>query len=270
MSDRAFMTVIRIRNRIRRLLSDMLYKRPFALRNSEPLISFTFDDFPRSALFIAGTVLERYGAVGTYYASLGLMGKLAPTGEMFHREDLQSLLQRGHEMGCHTFSHCHSYETSAREFERSIIENQRALQALAPGAKFNTLSYPISCPRPSSKRRSARHFAGCRAGGQTYNSGTVDLNNLRAFFLEQSLQNPSAIRGMIDANCRAAGWLIFATHDVCDNSTRFGCPPAFFEDIVRYSINSGARVLPMSKALQSSGVKCGNRSDCVKDNAPVH
>ena len=54
-----------------------------------PVISFTFDDFPRSALLNAGAILRERGLAGTYYASFGLMGTKAPTGEMFEREDLR-------------------------------------------------------------------------------------------------------------------------------------------------------------------------------------
>jgi peptidoglycan/xylan/chitin deacetylase (PgdA/CDA1 family) len=48
------------------------------MRNREPMISFTFDDFPRSALHVAGRILEDHGIAGTYYVSLGLMGTLTP------------------------------------------------------------------------------------------------------------------------------------------------------------------------------------------------
>src|SRR5262249_45208109 len=58
-----------------------------------------------------------------------------------------------------------------------------------------------------------------------------------------------AIKQTVDGNVRAKGWLIFATHDVCDQPTRFGCSPSLFEEVVRYSINSGATVLPVSRAL---------------------
>ncbi len=60
----------------------------------------------------------------------------------------------------------------------------------------------------------------------------------------------TAIKQTIDANTRAKGWLIFATHDVCDDPIRYGCRPSFFEEVVRYSVNSGATVLPVSKALK--------------------
>jgi hypothetical protein len=224
------------------------------MRSSRPLIAFTFDDFPRSALLTAGRILEDHRVFGTYYTSLGLMAQTAPTGEMFTCDDLSAVLQRGHELGCHTFGHCHAYDTPAGVFEDSILENRRVLRTLAPEAEFKTLSYPISCPRPGTKRRCARHFLGCRAGGQTFNTGIVDLDHLKAFFIEQSRDHPEAIKAMIDANGRAGGWLIFATHDVCENPTRYGCPPALFTEIVRYSVRSGARVLPVSAALAAIGV----------------
>ena len=91
-----------------------------------PVISFTFDDFPRSALLNGGRILHDRGLAGTYYASLGLMGRTAPTGEIFKREDLEELIRQGHELGCHTFDHCDSWETAPAEFEASILRNRDA------------------------------------------------------------------------------------------------------------------------------------------------
>ena len=88
-----------------------------------------------------------------------------------------------------------------------------------------------------------------------FNVGTVDLNNLRAFFLEQSRDRPSLVKELIDRNCRSSGWLIFATHDICEEPGRFGCTPQFFEDIVCYASLSGARILPVDKAWEEI---CGN------------
>jgi hypothetical protein len=136
-------------------------------------------------------------------------------------------------------------------FEDAIIENQQALKNLIPGASFKTLSYPISVPRARTKRRASKYFACCRCGGQTFNIGKTDLNYLSAYFLEQSRDNPEAIKRLIDQNCRAGGWLIFATHDICKDPTRWGCTPDLFEAIVRYSVNSGARILPVFQAYEA-------------------
>jgi glycosyltransferase involved in cell wall biosynthesis len=233
-----------------RITARSFARRPFAIVPQAPIISFTFDDFPRSALLTAGSILRSYGLAGTYYASFGLMGRQAPTGSIFLPEDLKSLVEQGHELGCHTFSHCHAWDTPPDVFEDEIIRNRRALSELVPEASFETFSYPISVPRAQTKRRTAKYFACCRCGGQTFNIGSVDLNYLSAFFLEQSRDNPEIVRNLIDQNRRAQGWLIFATHDVSNNPTHWGCSPDFFEEIVRYAVNSGARILPVFQAYE--------------------
>src|SRR3954470_5907201 len=104
----------RIHGRYQRTVSRLLFKRPFAIDNKVPYISFTFDDFPESALSTGGAILEKYGSRGTYYASLGLTGQDSPVGRIFSPEQLPDLLTRGHELGCHTFAHCHSWETTPK------------------------------------------------------------------------------------------------------------------------------------------------------------
>ena len=244
----------------RRLAFTALFRRPVVMRNAVPLISFTFDDFPRSAYEVGGAILASQGFRGTYYAALGLMGKQAPVGEIFSRDELVNVFADGHELGCHTFAHCHSWNTAPRVFERSIIDNERRLRELLPAASFKTFAYPIAGPRPFTKRLAARHFPCCRFGGQTYNSGVVDRYLLSAYFLEQGRHDPDSVKRMIDRNSDACGWLIFATHDVCDNPTRFGCTPAFFEEIVRHASRSGAAVLPAGDAWERV---CGDTSQGI-------
>src|SRR5580692_2797537 len=227
----------------RRRAASLLFRRPLLVRPERPLISFSFDDFPQSALLIGGAILNRFGLVGTYYASLGLLGRETPTGRMFDAGDLTMLLERGHELGCHTFSHCDSWDTGTVAFEKSIIENRAALNRLIPGTEFKSFSYPISLPRPQTKRNIADHFLCCRAGGQALNEGKADLNQLAAFFLEKSRDDIQAIKALIDHNREVRGWLIFATHDISDDPTPYGCTPGFFEEVVQYAVSSGARIL---------------------------
>jgi peptidoglycan/xylan/chitin deacetylase (PgdA/CDA1 family) len=240
----------KLHNFYQRKSASLVFKRPFAINGKAPLISFTFDDFPRSALFTGGAILNRHGLAGTYYVSLGLAGTETPTGTMFVHDDLRSAIEQGHELGCHTFAHCHSWKTDPASFEQAVVDNQRALTELLPEAKFTTFSYPISPPRPRSKARIAPHFLCCRGSGQRFNSGIADLNQLSAFFLEQSRDSLPAVKDMIDRNARARGWLIFATHDVDDKPTRYGCTPEFFAAVVEYAIISGATILPVTSAVR--------------------
>ena len=254
---------LKVQGHLTRNAARLFFRRQAVVRNEVPIISFTFDDFPRSAFLEAGSILMRYGAAGTYYVSLSLMGKQSHLGPMYEAEDLKELAHLGHELGCHTFAHCHSWNTPSDVYERAILENQKVLSELLPGASFQTFSYPHSAPRLAVKKVAGRHFLCCRlgglkpgryffrhsAGGQTFNSGITDLNYLCAFFLEKSRDNPEVVRSLIDQNARARGWLIFATHDVCADPSPFGCTPDFFEQVVQWSLRSGARILPVMKAL---------------------
>ena len=237
--------------RYQRATAQYFFQRPFAVNSHIPIISFTFDDFPRSALLTGGAILRSFGLAGTYYVSLGMLGKHTPTGTLCLPEDLQTLVEQGHELGCHTFSHCHAWDTTPRAFENAIIENQQALRELIPGVSFKTLSYPIGVPRARTKRIVSKYFVCCRSGGQTFNVGKADLSYLSAYFLEQSRDNPGAIKQLIDQNCRAGGWLIFVTHDISKEPTPWGCTPDLFKDIVQHSVNSGARILPVFQAYEA-------------------
>ena len=213
-------------------------KRP--IQPSAPLVSFTFDDFPRSALLQGGAILREHSLAGTYYASFGLMSRVTPTGEIFSQDDLPELLHQRHELACHTFDHCDSWDTAPAEFEASILRNQRFVTHKLPGVRLASLSYPISYPRPQTKHRVAKYYACARGGGQTYNAGATDLNYLKAFFLEQSRDDFDAVKRTVDNNSHAKGWLILATHDICESPTRFGCTPRFFKQVVGCVVQSGA------------------------------
>jgi peptidoglycan/xylan/chitin deacetylase (PgdA/CDA1 family) len=243
---------------IQRNAASLLFQRPLEVRTDQPLISFTFDDFPRTALVAGGTILKHFGVSGTYYTSLGLAGRDSPSGPIFVPDDLGRALEQGHELGCHTFSHCHSWQTKKKVFEDSITQNGDALRHLIPGAEFKSFSYPISEPRPLTKRAIAKYFLSCRAGGQTLNAGKTDLNQLSAFFLEKTKGNLQPVKELIDQNKAARGWIIFATHDVAPDPSPFGCTPEFFEAVVQYAVESGARILPVVNALES--IRASGRS----------
>ncbi len=204
-------------------------------------------------MLAGGAILKRFGLAGTYFASFGLVGKETPSGQIFFPDDLTTLLEQGHELGCHTFAHCDSWATATKTFENSIIQNHAALDRLFPHCEFKTFSYPISLPRPKTKARIADYFLCCRGGGQAFNAGKTDLNQLSAYFLEKSRDNFQAVKDVIDHNRQACGWLILVTHDISNNPTPFGCTPEFFERVVEYAIGSGAQIVPVVEALEVLG-----------------
>jgi peptidoglycan/xylan/chitin deacetylase (PgdA/CDA1 family) len=240
--------LIRARNKLLRTTGYLAYKRPLEFEIAEPVVSFTFDDFPRSALHVGGAILRRSGAAGTYFTCASLMGTVDATGEMFVEDDLRALVEQGHELGCHTCGHQDAMLTMPRAFERSIVANREELARMCPGLNVRSFSYPKAEPNLGTKRAAAHHALCCRGGGQTFNRNRADLNCLKSFFIEQSREEPQRILQLIDENATAPGWLIFSTHDVADRPSAYGCTPELFEKIVRHAAASGARLLTIGAA----------------------
>ncbi|HXD16108.1 MAG TPA: polysaccharide deacetylase family protein [Vicinamibacterales bacterium] len=245
----------RTANKVRRLLVHHAGRRSFPLRADVPYVSFTFDDFPRSAWVEGGRILSAAQLHGTFFISMNLAGADSPSGPVVSHDDLRTLLGEGHELGCHTFDHLDGCASTVEAFERSIGANRRALEALVPGGRFRTFAYPLDGPVLDIKRAVGRHFACCRGGGQTHNAGDIDLNLLKGYFLDWRNQNDlAAVREIIDRNAAARGWLILATHDVAPAPSRYGCSPGFFADVVDAVVRSGARVVPMTRACDELGI----------------
>jgi peptidoglycan/xylan/chitin deacetylase (PgdA/CDA1 family) len=245
----------RVANKWRRLTIEHFARRRFRLNSGVSYISFTFDDFPRSALLEGGRILSKHGVRGTYFVSLNLLGSMSPSGRIASSDELHTLVGAGHELGCHTFEHLDGTRASAEDFERSIAANRSALAGHGIDAAFSVFAYPLDGPVVGIKRAVGRHFAGCRGGGQTCNRDVIDLNLLKAYFLDRRAGGTlDSVRKLIDLNAAAGGWLIFATHDVVPTPSLYGVQPAYLDAVVRFAIESGARVLPMARVCGELGV----------------
>lgn len=243
---------IRAQNYLRNKLALFFARRLCKWDETAPFISFTFDDFPQSAYEGGGAILRKYKIRGTYYTSMGLMERNSPVGMIFSPEQLTEILDEGHELGCHTYDHVDAWDGKADAFERSIVMNREAVLKILGHTDFKTMSYPKRHPHPRNKRVAGKYFGCCRGGGQTFNSGEIDLNLVKSCFIDKiNNETEETLRLKIDQNRKKRGWLIFSTHDVRDNPSRFGCTTEFFEDVVKYAVDSGAVILPVCEVYSS-------------------
>ncbi len=242
----------RVLGKYRRTLAYGLCRRMVPIDPTQPVISFSFDDAPRSSFRVGGDILSSYGARASFFVALGLLGSETEVGPIATADDLTRALKEGHELGCHTFDHRDSWQTGTQEFIGSVRKNREALDRILPGSRFETFAYPIAEPRPSIKFRLEPYFTCCRGGGQEPNVGRADLNLLRSYFLDRRTKvDLDTVKRVVDFNAAARGWLIFATHDVTERPSPFGCTPGFFREVVEYAVRSGARLLPVGKAYQA-------------------
>ena len=224
--------VARVSRKAGRLAAKTFGRRPIAVHSQRSLVSFTFDDFPVNAWQIGGKVLAKYGAFGTYFMSLGQAGLDSPTGPVCRLEMLPELVEQGHELGCHTYSHKDVTRLSSTELTRSIEANRDLLGSTIPAYRFQSFSYPFGNYNLSAKRIVGREFTAARTIETGINFGNVDLLLLRGCSLVSGRFSIEDQFRLIDHNARLGGWLIFYTHDVQESPTSFGCTPNYFEQVV--------------------------------------
>ena len=218
------------------------------------MVSFTFDDFPRSALKLGGAILRDNGVTGTYYASMGLMNQITSVGPQFTAEDLRQLLEDGHELGSHTFSHVSGRQVAPETFEGEAKKGKEALAEACGTACIDHFSYPFGHATMRIKQRIGTHFRSCRGIVPGINISPVDLNLLRANSLYAV--DLKAIGRLLDQNEKHRGWLIFYTHDVSSCASDFGCTPQAFESVVRMTVKrNGTRIVRMRDGV-AGGTEC--------------
>jgi hypothetical protein len=187
-------------------------------------VSFTFDDFPRSAWLYGGPILEKYDLRGTYYAAMGFAGGGNHLGPMFEIDDLRAAHARGHEIACHTYSHRDCMRAPPAEIVDELERNGVALAQILNAPLVN-FAYPFGGVSQTAKRAAHNRFASCRGTGRGINHGTVDLADLLSNSVYSCDFDHDRLCQLVDDAQAVGGWVIFFTHDVAENPSDFGCTP---------------------------------------------
>jgi peptidoglycan/xylan/chitin deacetylase (PgdA/CDA1 family) len=242
-----------LRNRIgdcRREALNSLFRRDVSIESSTPLVSFSFDDFPKAALTVGGSILKSYGVRGTYYAAYGLMGTETEVGNIFTRADLSLLLEDGHELGTHTYSHLPARRASVNAFRQDLEKGYEALVREFGSNVSHNFSYPLGQVTLRVKKKVAPALNSCRGIHRGLNWPTSDLNLLRANCVYGGPDKFPELRSLIELNSRKNSWLIFYTHDVGPNPSPYGCTPELFSQVVNYSLQCGSRIATIGEVVK--------------------
>src|ERR1700680_2210062 len=103
---------------------------PFRMRNKSPMVSFTFDDVPKTAATVGAPLLEQYDGRGTFYIAGDLVDKWSGNWIGLSADEIVGLHRRGHEIACHTFSHLRAPDLTAAAMAAEIEKNRHYLLAL--------------------------------------------------------------------------------------------------------------------------------------------
>jgi peptidoglycan/xylan/chitin deacetylase (PgdA/CDA1 family) len=247
MSDRTL--VDKLAGRANRLSARLARTRTVRMVNERPIVSFTFDDFPKSAVRNGAAILERRGVAGTYYLSRSFSGAIFDGIEYYDLADLQRLIDNGHEIGCHTASHLHVPQVARSRLVEDLDANAKFLRGHFGGLRMTTFAFPFGDLDLRTKLLLQRRFVACRSTLPGANRGVADLGALRAERLYTRLASADAVQSLIERSAQPRSWLILYTHDVDDDPSPHGCTPALLEAAVEGALSAGCELLPVRDAL---------------------
>ncbi len=230
-----------------RKLGRFILTRPQKVTWPGGVVSFTFDDFPKSALTAGGGILERHGARGTYYTAIGLAETDGNLGRMFDRGDVDAAHRDGHEIACHTFHHLDCGRNQSRALLADVDDNAAAIRGLTNGHTPTNFAFPFGGISLSAKSALSRRFESCRGIGAGINAGTADFADLRANRVRECADDDT-YRRLVDEARASDGWLIFYTHDVVASPSPYGCTPKQLDRVVAYAAAT-CPVLPVRDVI---------------------
>lgn len=240
-----------------RRLARVYRSKPFVMRNSSPIVSFTFDDVPESAYTNGASVLESRGVHGTFYIASGQCGWENTTmgWRNISLDQVRALHDRGHEIGCHTFTHPRVDQVTSDSLREECRKNREVLHDLCADIKLDNFCYPFGRVSLPSKRQLEACFDSCRGTYKGINAGTVDLGLLRVIQLYDNNLSPDELRRVVKENRDRNGWLIFYTHDVAESASPIGCSPQLLRAAVEAAQEAEMPCFSIREALTAIGYK---------------
>jgi len=232
---------------LRRLAAAYTHRHMVHGNFSDPVISFAFDDFPLSALKEGGRILEKYYLSGTYYGCFGMAGGASPSGEIAAADDFRACLERGHELGCHTYSHFDGLKYDQVALVNDMHRNRHAAQNLA-NVTLTQFAYPYGRVGYAIKQAALQVYQSARTTQPGINQGTFDLGMLKAVPLYSQHVTTLCVSYLKQLSS-TPGWLIFYTHDVSAMPSAYGCTPQELESLIVQANAQGYTVLPVGKVV---------------------
>ena len=240
-----------LKGKLRRRLVQWVERRPARLTTSRPMVSFSFDDAPASALSEGTAWLEAHGARGTYFISASLAGRDGPMGRYATRAEVKAAHGRGHDIACHSFSHIDCGEADSQAIAADAAKNQATLKRWGVGPS-SSFAYPYGDVSLAAKKALAPRYGLLRALHHGLIERGSDLNQAPAIGIEGPDGEALGLRWLDRAADRKV-WLILYTHDVAGAPSPWGCTPAALDRLILAARNSGFDIVTVAEGLTRMG-----------------
>ena len=236
-----------LRTRLSRLAARHVACNWLPLNRGPGVVSLCFDDVPASACQAGAALLEAYAGRASFYVC-GSLTDQPEQGQLCHSlADLHSLAQRGHEIGCHTFSHTNCAQHEGAALARDWQANQDFFQR--HGLSTSGFAFPFGAYDLGSKLAAARRFSYSRITGGGRHVGRADLAALRAQPLYAGSTDAAVLAQLIADTARDGGWLILYSHEVSATPGPWGTTPEQLELALHLAQQSCCKILSVQQAI---------------------
>jgi peptidoglycan/xylan/chitin deacetylase (PgdA/CDA1 family) len=237
----------------------LIRTKPFRMQNRAPVVSFTFDDVPESAFINGVPILEERGIYGTFYIASGTCDSIDfdTHWHLLSVDQVSLLHERGHEIGCHTFSHVNIETLSAAGLDEECRKNHNLLRRICGDIQLTNFCYPFGRVNLLRKLQLQKRFDTCRGVSEGVNFGTIDLGLLKIIGLYNQTLTPERLQRVLSETCDRNGWLIFCMHDVVDSPSWIGGSPDLLRSTIERVQAMGLSCVPVRDALKHIGYTTG-------------
>jgi len=233
--------------RILRRLTSFQSRECLSFDISRPIVSFSFDDCPKSVILNGLAPMEAEGWRSTLYIAGGLIGTRNHHGEQMSWQDVRDAQKAGHEIGCHSFSHVDGTQISLTDMEADLMRNNNIFEREGIQSSA-TYAYPYGQMTANLKADLGQVFNGLRGIKPGVMRKCVDLNEINSTALFTGKRVKSAIK-QIHSLKNKPGWMTLFTHDIRDNSSEWGCTKEEFLAVIEAVKSVDAIVLPVNEAI---------------------
>lgn len=214
------------------------------------VVSFSFDDAPKSSCTVGRDVLESHGCRGTWYVAGGLTDQFEQGRVCHSLDDLRRLQSHGHHIACHTYQHTPATSISLSGFKQQLTRNQRFLDELGVPPDDRHFSFPLGEINPWVKHVAGERFVSCRTISGGVQVGRVDLHGLWAMRIYEGEMSEARLAELARSTADQRGWLIYYTHDVEPAPSQWGCTPRLLSRAVELALSAGCEVLPVNEVVR--------------------
>ena len=237
--------------RVQKQLTRRLGVTPLKIKLDRPIVTFSFDDFPKTAMELGAARLKARGWRASFFVSGGLAGVSNHHGDLYDPEDLQALQAEGHEIGCHGYSHLDASRLTAEAVSADAARNRAFLKAAGLNRAPSSYAFAYGEATPQAKKRLLETYSSLRGVQPGINRGIADRGLLKAMPLDGGEGGLKRAVAAVRDVSRNPGWLIFYGHDIRKTPSEWGCTPEFLDVVLHAVEQSGAQVRTQSEALKA-------------------